>query len=426
MLGFRDFLVEVGLSTKPYHDTDVSVFDHYVSIDDVNTKDFNIDKKTTMLDDVETKGKIGDLDTSDIIKLLSKDVITKGGSKFVKVYNERLGTGFILLTAIRKPTGAKFNRGDVSEGIIAATVATKFANPSKQIDIADVYATIDKLTTSNTIELHNSTGDLIRLEVKLKKNSFVAFINKALRKDLTAEYAAAIKYANSKAVQRYAQLIHDNKHIYTVVVSSDGVSNEKGTKVDMAVWVGYGNIKDDNQKDLRKLTHLSLGLKSGDTVTMAQKGATPEKVVEFWNFFDIPVDVHRYEKSIPWFTNMFHEVAGKIEARLGNDINEKNFIMSLAKGIKLNATNNDNSVIVLHINKGEFNRYSFKNLEDKLHEIKLGVVLKTDNKLPRMEIVDTNSNERLLGFRLEVRDGGKTYKLHVEKGPLLNKLTKMK
>lgn len=425
MLRFREFLVEKGLSVKDYHGSGVSEFDHYVSDDDVNTKDFDIDKKTVMISDLETKTKLGDLDTSDTIKILSKETIKKGASVFVKVYNETLGTGFIPLSSVRKPTGAQFNRGDVSEGIIAATVAAKFTNPTKQIDLADVYATIDKLATSNKIDLSNGVGDLIRLEVNLKKNSFDAFTNKSLRKELTAEYTAAIQYANSKAVATYAKLIHDNKKIDTVIVSSDGVSDEKGTKVDMAVWVGYG-MKDGTQKDLRKLTHLSLSLKSGDTITMAQKGATPEKVVEFWNFFDLPVDVHHYEKSIPWFTNMFREIAGKIEARLGNDINEKNFIMSLAKGIKLNATNNDDSVIVLHINKGDFNRYSFKNLEDKLHTINLGVVLKTDTKLPRMEIVDKNSGERLLGFRLEVRDGGKTYKLHVEKGPLLNKLTKMK
>jgi hypothetical protein len=424
MLGFRDFLTEANLGGK-HKRSGMQTFDYYVSDNDLNSKEFDIESKTDFIYDLLLKDKKDFLEISDKVNILSKELIKKGNSTYVKVHNERLGIGFISITSIRKPTGNKFNRGDVSEGIIAATVAAKFTNPTKQIDLADVYATIDKLTTYNKIDLSNGVGDLIRLEVNLKKNSFDAFTDKSLRKELTAEYTAAIQYANSKAVATYAKLIHDNKKIDTVIVSSDGVSDEKGTKVDMSVWVGYG-MKDGTQKDLRKLTHLSLSLKSGDTVTMAQKGATPEKVVEFWNFFDLPVDVHHYEKSIPWFTNMFREIAGKIEARLGNDINEKNFIMSLAKGIKLNATNNDDSVIVLHINKGDFNRYSFKNLEDKLHTINLGVVLKTDNKLPRMEIVDKNSGERLLGFRLEVRDGGETYKLHVEKGPLLNKLTKMK
>lgn len=412
----------VGLSHKEYRGRGISVLDYYVSDDDMGVKDFVLGRKVDLFDSMETFGKRGSLDISDIIKIVSKEVsILSRNRSFIKIHNERLGIGFISLTAIRKTIGAKFNRGDVSEGIIATAVAAKFINPTKQIELADVYTIVDKLTTTNTLELSNDVGNLIKLEVKLKKNSFAAFTNISIRKKLTLEYNAAIKYANSKAVTTYAKLIRDSHKIDTAIISSDGVSNEKGTKVDMSVWVGHGT-----QRDLRKLSHLSLSLKSGNTVTMSQKGATPKKVVEFWNFFDLPVDVHQHEKSIPWFTNMFSEITGKIESRLGNDINEKNFIGALAKGIKLNATNNDDSVIVLHINKGNFNRYSFKNLEDKLHTINIGVVLKTDNKLPRMAIIDKNSDKRLLGFRLEIRDGGVTYKLHVEKGPLLNELTKMK
>lgn len=419
MLGFKEFLTEASLGGM--HRTGKTVLDYYVLDSDLNRVEYQIEKDTKMLDSIESNTDMGTLTKQDVVTIVSKDVTMKGKVSYIRVSSKRLGTGYIQVSAIRKPTGERsFNRGDVSEGIIAASIATKFTIPNRTIEVADVYSTIEKLKGNKEIDLTNPEGDTIKFVVKLKPASYDALVSHQYRNDLSDEYAGAVKFANSKTVERYAVMLNQNGTKDTVVSVSDGTSDEKGTKVDMNVLVGL------NGQTPRKVKNLSLSLKSGNTKTIAQIGTKLERVIEFWKWFGITIKPDNYEKTESWFANLFHEVVTDINYKLGSDTKEKTFLTALAKGIEHAATGGDTSVTMLHIKKGDFKVHSFKNIDTKLKDINLKAVSYTESLRPEIHIVDTISNEKLVGFRLEVRDAGKTLKIHVEKGPLLNTLTQMK
>jgi hypothetical protein len=212
-------------------------------------------------------------------------------------------------------------------------------------------------------------------------------------------------------------MLRNNETADAIVVIANGASDEKGTKIDMNILVGLdGSIP-------RKVKNLSLSLKSGNTKTMAQIGTKLDRVVSFWEGFGISIRPDNYEKTEDWFSNLFKEVVIDINKKLGTDAKGKAYLQTLVKGIQHTATGSDDSVTVLHINKGDFTTHSFKNLDRKLKDINLKAIIHETSKRPEINIIDSTSNEKLLGFRLEVRDAGKTLKIHVEKGPLLNKLT---
>lgn len=419
MISFQEYILCANLSGM-HKKTGKSYLDYYVLDNDINNIEYSIEKNTNLIDNPTDKNIIGKLSTGDLVTIVSKKTYVKGASVFIQIHSKELGIGMVPLTAIRKPTGERtFNRGDVSEGIIAAAIATKFSIVDRDIQIIDVFNTIDKLQGKSQLFMSNGV-DSIKLMIKLKPASFAAFISTKYRGDLVDEYSGAVKFANSTTVARYAKYLLKNLTVDNIIVLADGTSDEKGTKVDMNVLVGLDGTTP------RKIKNLSLSLKSGDTKTIAQTGTALNRVISFWKNFGIDINSSKYEKTENWFSTLFDEVIIDINKKLGNDSKEKDYIKSLSHGININATGGDNSVVILHIKKGDFSTYSFKNLDAKLKEIDLHAISYTSSKRPEIHIIDTNTNEKLIGFRLEVRDLGKTLKVHVEKGPLLNKLTKFK
>ena len=416
MKSFREFLVEANLSGI-HERSGKTKLDYYVLDSDVNSIEYSIEKDTKLIGSIKDNDTKGSLTKGDLVTILSKNLVRKSTSTYIQVYSKEHGTGFVTLSAIRKPTGERtFNRGDISEGIIAAAAATKFSLSPKDITVQDVFNTIDNLNGKNELTLMNGK-DTIQLIIKLKPASYDAFVSKKYRADLLDEYQGAVKYVNSKNITRYADMLRNNETADTIVVIADGTSDEKGTKIDMNILVGLdGNTP-------RKVKNLSLSLKSGNTKTMAQIGTKLDRVVSFWEGFGISINPDNYEKTEDWFSNLFKEVVIDINKKLGTDVKEKAYLQTLVKGIQHAATGGDDSVTVLHINKGYFTTHSFKNLDRKLKDINLKAILHETSKRPEINIIDSTTNEKLLGFRLEVRDAGKTLKIHVEKGSLLNKLT---
>lgn len=418
MLRFKDFLTEADLGGTR-RGTGKTNLDYYVPDHAVNSVEYNMEKEDSLLDSLESKKVLGNLTKKDVITIVSKDVIKLGNSNYIKVNSKRFGAdGYIKLSAIQKPSGDRsFNRGDIAEGIVGVAIAVKFANPNRKITIDDVYSTINKLNPVGELQLHNQENDTIKLVVKLSSVNYANFINPRYREDLRDEFTSAIKFANSTHIES-AKGINRNHTNDTVISASDGISNQKGTKIDTTVSIGL-----DGHTPVK---HLSLSLKTGTTKTLGQYGTKLPRIIEFWSWFGITIKSDKYELKQEWFKNLFMEVISDINHKLGSDNKEKIFLSTLAKGLKLIATGGDDSVVMLHLKNGDFNLHSFTNIDAKLKDIKLKAIYH-EAKRPEIRIIDTVTNEVLVGFRLEVRGSDKeSFKIFVQKGPLLDKLTRVK
>ena len=367
----------------------------------------------------------------------------KNGSKYIPIF--KTPDGNFPWSKIEKTqlsgadSGKKFNRGDVAEGVLAATVTAKFINPGKEIEPSDAYKILDTLSVSRTQNtfIHKSAlsgEDQITLKITLKPESLEALLDPENRNDLKEEFAAACEYANSQYVKKHAELLDKNNTNDTVVITSDGAVDEKLTKVDMSVMIGI----DDGTP---VLTDLNLSVKSGKTKNLEQSGVAAKTIIEIFRKFGLDISHFRdtFVKKQEWYEGVFAYAATWFNKSLlnGDDEKEYELLKNISSGIDYAATKHDSSVLQVHMDGGTFKVLSFKDLEEKLKKLKIEALFKmsagrpaTATKpaippRPYLYFLDKVTKEELLIFRLEVRSGEKVNKLHIEKGPLLVKLTKI-
>ena len=180
----------------------------------------------------------------------------------------------------------KFNKGDVSEGILAAAIAARFISKTKQITTADVLKVIGQLKPGksaakgfSSITAFSSPNkkativDTVVCSVNLAEVNMKAFLNKNIYKDKDVNLlvSAAISYANSPHVQEWADLLYNNNQKNKIDVRSEGLLDQTGTKVDLRVVV------DGTQ------CGVGVSLKAGDVKQFGQVGgASMRSMTEFF------------------------------------------------------------------------------------------------------------------------------------------------
>jgi hypothetical protein len=320
----------------------------------------------------------------------------------------------------------KFNRGDVAEGILGAAIAAKFKQPFKTIDIDDIKSiltSMNKSTKTASTSLKSdktpkSGNDNISLTISLKPAQLKALFDDKNWSMMNDEFTAAVKYANSTYVFEHADLLGNNGTDDTVDISSVGSVDEKGTKVDLKVMIGIN-------KGEPVLTNLNLSLKAGQTKNLEQTGVSYEKISDAIERLGIDIKEWNapFVKEEDWYASVFKLTTIKLNKMFQQKGGEKTFIHTLSSAIKYFATK-DEDVSKVHLNKGDFKVFSYKDIESKLSSYELEAYYALDNKRPKFGIREVNSKKNiLLTFRLEVRNGGNIYKMHIEGGDLLDTIT---
>lgn len=408
-----------------------------------------IDKKPIMFAD----GKSRVVEYTDELKAILNVANTAGdasellktGSKYKPIFKTADGT--FPWTKVEKTqlsgaedTTNRYNKGEVAEGIVATAITAKFINPEKEIKAEDIYKILDTLSTSKKEHtfIHKSAlsgEDKVTLKISLKPKSLEALLDPVNRNDLKEEYKGAIAYANSAYVKKHAELLDKNNTNDTVIISSFGDVDEKLTKVDMNVMIGIDG-------GTPVLTDLNLSIKSGKTKNLEQSGIKAKTIIEIFSKFGLDVShfSQSYEKKQTWYEGVFAYAATWFNKELlnGNDEREYELLKNISTGIDYAATKNDSSVLQIHLDGGSFEVLSFKDLEADLQKLKLEALFEMSEGVPArgtkpatpprpyLFFLDKVTKEKLLIFRLEVREGGRVNKLHIEKGPLLIKLTRVK
>lgn len=399
---------------------------------------------------VQLNTLIAEFDTSPRPEIVAVTIESLFNRKCVHTFSTKIAENptkdgpFIRWTQIAKipfsmgSSGKTFNKGDVAEGIIGAALAAKFsleANADTEITpddiksiLADMQPQMEAAETPPNITWNkksHSNQELCSLEIILKKPQLLALLNASNWKGLSQEFTAAAKYANSNFVKAHLKSLVNTPNRDAVHIKSIGADNEKGTKVDLQVFIGREGV------NLLK-SNINISLKTGTTKTLEQAGITEDAIVELFarigikNTFD-----QEFDKNEIWYKNAFKFAAAQLNTQLthNGDRDELRLIRKLGVSIENYATKKEKNVVKILLKSGDYKVFDYSGLSKKLmlanlNVIKLKARFVNKNTRPAFEIYDAVSNKRLIVFRLEIKEGGtQINKVHIEGGPLLDKLT---
>jgi hypothetical protein len=402
------------------------------------------------------------LDTAGTIELTNKskgleslvnksDIITRFG-KGTDVYEFRtednvyfyvFGTTGTIETALNhSKESAISNRGEVSEGILGAAMFAKFTKrqPGEEvgaITATDITNVLDALqsqgndTYSVTVnDAESDIADTVSFILRLKTAPYQDLMNPLKRKLLTNELNSAAAYVNNPMAERYSKYFYLNGKADEINIMADGAASETEKKSD--VWVGIR----DNNGALRTLK-LNASLKVGGVAQFGQVGGSDtDSMTKLFSYFGIDVApyVEKFEQArgkdqFQAVEYMYRQITDELQSRLAgnNDTEEARFVDQVAHAVTHFATLGDANVELVDFDKGGFKVLRFKNLQYKLRNIDLTASY-TGKTRPEISIHDVeNPKKELIAIRCKVenRKSGPYIRNIIEKGPLLEEITKV-
>lgn len=334
-------------------------------------------------------------DMGDINLSPNNDVIP-ADPKVAKIELETKDGKPVLLGYLQKTPeykgGRTFNAGDIGEGLLGAAVTARFVARDKDITEEDVLAILKQMGEGELVGKNNMKGATVHETSKNDKVHFHLSLNQANynvlqgiaknRKDMHPEILgllrSSVTFANQNSgVLAACETIIADKNSNSVTVSSDGVSDQKGTKADLFL-------------DVDGTTVNLLSLKAGDIKQFGQKsGYSFEQVDAFFNDtfgVNIPNNIEAEfesgdaETSFKAIHKVYNIVGKQLKSELAGDNtnNEVAFIERLYRGIKQHAVgaNEDTTLVILKTtpNAAGFSELQFgQPLRDAMDNIDLDV-----------------------------------------------------
>ena len=351
---------------------------------------------------------------------------------------------------------AKFNKGDVSEGILAAAITARFVNKKSDIRQNDVYKIIKSLsnpssaggkglTTITEFDSPNANPrivDTVICKVNLAESNMNGFLDRSVytSSEMSQFVNAAISYANGKYIKEWADLMYDNNQKNVIEVNAEGLLDQTGTKVDLKVVIDG------------KQAGVGVSLKAGDVKQFGQVGGSKfESMKELWeplgvkftNQFENQYEDMLAKKQIaPALTTAYTHAFNQI-----SKITQQKLIKSLSEYINYHATKGEKNVVLVQLNRNESKVYNFNELNEKLKNSKITIELTSGstsklnqggfkgkgsmpkNKIPRIDFKVDGKILLTIRLKLEgnrVSSSGKRLPLvvrsYVEKGPAMKQL----
>jgi len=364
---------------------------------------------------------------------------------------------------------ADYNRGDVAEGIVGAALTAKFMNRPKSLKDADIPLTkkmiddvLDKLFKSSNNSVYKvndivtkkgkTVTDTIRFSMHLPIAAFNLLQDKNKRTLVDDLYKSAIEYIETTWQQEVLDFAK-NGEIDDIIIDSDGVGDQKGTKADIKITI-------NGKKYSRQI---SLKVKGGDQFAQVTGHDFSKQKVLWENILNLDLskiekkyndELDEYDSSeafssrenvrVELFKKMLKSAASvaykEATKQIQQQIKSKNpiFFTNLTKLIIEGAAKGDLSIELVKLEKGGFNRLQFnktflKNFTKKLMDSNLQVVfVQTGDPTVRIYAGQIQKNNLILQIRPKVAaessnlKSGKVYKPYIrnliESGPMLFKI----
>jgi len=396
-----------------------------------NTKR-NLDNAHAMLNDSEYFKRKGH--PKDITKLEIENPRVLSNSPTLLDYIQNRGIFFVDVAKNHVKTQFVFNRGDVSEGILAAAITARFINKNKPITVAhveQVMEVLDKYKKQGITKIsHIFHGpnkqypgtkvgpDKVHCDISLKAADIEALLNPKVRKnDMSPYMGSSIILANKGNVAAKAKAVYENKKVDNIYVNSDGVGNQTGTKIDIKVKINKSEEYED----------LNISVKAGDIKVFGNvSGNEFSTQQELWGRMGVPIEniEKEYNKLLSegkesTALNMAYEFAAKdIQTKLISS-NGGGFYEGFAKFIRYHATRDDPTVILMQLkNQRVAKAMEFANIGEKIANYTFQVsVSHTDNKhLQAMGLEDT----RLPTLTIRSKQQGQEVMMGNEKSDFLS------
>lgn len=194
----------------------------------------------------------------------------------------------------------------------------------------------------------------------------------------------AIDYVNSHNVKSWDRLFYENGRIDNIVVVADGLSDQKGSKIDISVFA---------TNDTGKLVtmNMDISLKAGASQFGQISGFPFETQVEYWSRVGVNVDTGQNKESYNKFINVkpgvhrggkdawqAHHVTFKAAADyINNHGDEDTFKREFGEGIEWHGQRKDPDVLMIHSAEAKgVHTYELNRITDVINALpKLGAIL---------------------------------------------------
>lgn len=358
----------------------------------------------------------------------------------------------------------KFNRGDVAEGILGAALTAKFANRSPEklknpvtkemIDyVLNQFFSANRMIEIKVKDIAASKGDAvvdgIRFSINLPTPAANLLKDKNSRKIVDDLYDSAIEYVEKAWEEDVVELATNGK-VDDIIIMSDGVGDQKGTKADIKVTINgqpyrkqislkvaggeqFAQVSGDDFEKQERIWQDILGL---DIKALESKYNTAIK-----NYDKKEVFSSREERRLGEFKDMIKTAAGVVYQEAAKQIQQKisskdtNFFNNFAKLVFEGATKGDASIELVKLQQRTFKQLKFdknfiKNYSDQLKKSNLKAKFReTGDPLVQIFAGSESKSNLILQIRVKVEaasrntKAGKVYspymRNYVEAGPLM-------
>ena len=338
----------------------------------------------------------------------------------------------ITIGSIDKPN-IKYNLGDMAEGVVGAAIAARFIYKNRNITEKQVYGVIRSLPPATpkrgkkgleTTKDYKSANENPRVMDDVNFYLSLAEVNmRALQEganeNIIRPYVrSAVRYANSTNVRKWSKLLYENNRYDKIEVISDGLGGQKSTKVDVFVKVDGEPID------------IQVSLKAGDVKQFGQvSGVEFDKQSTLWEkSFGYRTEIAslstKYDKLLlenrapEAVTMVYNKVAAKFNKDMATTAKTQ-VIRNFSNSIKYFATLDEENVVLLQVGSDSAKLYTFDQIYDSISGMNLQArVTLGKTGLPTLLIVDVNSNQPLLQYRVKQEfksDGSPYIRNYVEK-----------
>ena len=445
---FSEFITEASIFSKPER----YPYGHKVRVAIGNKKG------KALLDIIQ--GEIPDFNPSEDLEWVAKgpkkDVIDVGAGSDIGWFKRPdgsvfgiKGSGKVWEKCLTHAPGQKGstaeNKGDLSEPVLSAAVVAKLIKRGAD-RIDDITEEDVKYVLNQAISSHGQTFSVNDKNSKIADNITFTIALRAPTLEFMADprfwdvygklLPSAVHYANSGQIDRYADYFYLNGKADSIVIRSDGQSEQKSRKTDIEATVNG-----------RRLKNLNISLKAGSPHIGQVGGGQLNKPTEekgIWfnanRLFgplgvDIPKPTRAITSKVDYWVKAYKLAAKHLKSELkGKDAkDEAGVIKRLSDMATAHGTSGDPNIklVSLHPSGGTSSVHSFKNLYNKLIvddidltcEYREGTSKVSGDPRPELRIIDKTSGQPLLYIRYSSTEDEKKIWNTIEMKDLLKRLT---
>ena len=254
-------------------------------------------------------------------------------------------------------------------------VETVFKSQNKGIKMYDdvrCYISLNRSALTAAVKPNSKYGRLIRADI---------IDNKKNKKSLDTYLRSACSYVNQGKVKAWAETVYTNKRYDNINIVSDGLSDQKGTKVDTRVTI-------TDQQGIPRPVNINLSMKVDDVKQFGQVSGMKFSVQqELWkHIFGYTSEVDRLENKwneiaatdLKAALNMVYDNVYKMAEKDIKGPNKEELVRTISRGLIYFATRNEEHVEMLNIGYGGTKIYNFDDMENVLMRVKnLNVTIKS-------------------------------------------------